>query len=146
MGQVQDKETLYRFVPGGKGLFKVGGIVTAQAFADSGFRPSADRADRRGNDPRLSLKDDAGGILGFAALNVRELTAPHLDQYQNLIRLHSTDVEPVHETGNPSHAEIFLKPQCPSDNVFRRLRHALAQMLNDQIASGTDPWEIKPSG
>lgn len=143
---VQDEEKLYRFVPNGKGLFYSDGRVLAQAFADSRFRPSVDRADQRGNDPRQSLKDDAGGILSFSALNVRKLEVPHLDQYQKLIRNHSTDIEPVHEVGNPSHAEIFLKPSCPSDNVFRRLRHALEYMVNEQIDDGANLWEIKPLG
>lgn len=147
MSPVQDEEDLYRFVPNGKGLFHPDGRVMAQAFADSSFRPSVDRALQRGNDPRLSLKDAAGGILGFSALNVRELDeVPHLDQYQKLIQNHSADVEPVYEAGNSSHAEIFLKPPCPSDNVFRRLRHALEYMLNEQIVNGVDPWEIKPLG
>ncbi len=148
MDRVQNNESLYRFVKDEKNLYNPDGTITAQAFADSGFRPSVDRAILRNYDPQESLKDTSGGIISFSVLIVRGLERiPHMDGRNNVLQEHETDVEPVFEVGNPAHAEIFMRPECPSEKVFRRLRHALARTLNDaRTLNSQECWALRPIG
>ncbi len=146
---ITDDEILYRRVPDNKGLLKVqddGTIkISSQAFYESSYRPSVDRAKLRENDPRRSLGPYAGGVVSVMAHEVRAIDSlVQYDKNQQPMQVFAVNVEPKpifddpNEPDNPAHAEIYIEPEC-SRRVFQRLCERLALLANNRA------WEIAPT-
>src|SRR5438874_1795819 len=146
---IADDEILYRRVLDGRDHYTVqndGTIrVSSQAFYESGFRPSVDRAKLRDNDPKKTLGTFSGGVASLVTHDVRSV-APIVqnDEKGHFVQLCRVNVEympilndPV-EPDNDAHAEIYTNPPC-NKRVFRKLIEKLALLANAR------PWEIKPS-
>ena len=140
---ISDDEVLYRRVPDDKRLLKRlsnGTIkISSQAFYESGFRPSVDRAKKCENDPWRTANRYTGpcGVTSIIATDVRAINLVQHD------RSFIVDIEPKpifndpNEPDNPAHAEIYTDPMC-SRKVFQKLLERLALLANSRS------WEIEP--
>jgi len=138
---VANDETLYRRVQFGRDHYTVEqGVVriSSQAFSDSEFKPSVDRAILRDNNPRNAMKAATDGILTLVASDVRSIPLQRFNpDVEYLVDVLPDAIENDPELpDNPAHAKICTTPPCEK-NVFRRLKEALAQ-----LASGK--WSVKP--
>jgi hypothetical protein len=142
--RVADEEVLYRRVLVGQNHYKLvdGSLrVSAQAFSDRKGAPSVDRAVLLGHDPRRARRSETDGVVGVVARDVRGLD---VSKQGNPVIRYRIDVHPdpipesADQPANPAHAEIRPAPPIESDNVFRRLRQALAELASRR-------WEIRPA-
>lgn len=138
---VADDELLYRRVPAGCYARQPDGtlLILSVAFADRAFRPSVDRAALRGHDPRGMVAAPTDGVVGVVAADVRATdSVDQRDAKGQLVRVLYVDVEPVPLPENPAHAEIFVRPDCPTQGVFRKLCNRLARLANERA------WAVRP--
>ena len=143
---VDDGELLYRRIPAGRKLYKyrIDGTIeiSSQAFTDRQFRVSVDRAALCGNNPRHTLGNVPGGVVGLVCREVRNLDdLARNDQKGAIIQRFRIDVEPAPLPENLAHAEIYAIPpftDADSKGAFHRLCRRLARLAE------TRPWEILP--
>lgn len=138
---VSDEELLYRavlndvrFLPtDGQGERRVSGM----AFNDTLRRPSVDRAvlcQNGANETRDRFRPGSG-VLSLETGAVRMITATHGATGQ----VYGVDVEPVPLPENMAHAEIFGRPPFDTDNVFDRIKQALARIASVVLPPGDTP-------
>src|SRR5579884_1015647 len=143
---VGDDELLYRRIPAGRKLYKyrIDGTIeiSSQAFSDRQFRVSVDRAALWGNNPRHTLGNVPGGVVGLVCREVRGLDdLARNDQRGEIIQRFSIDVEPAPLPDNLAHAEIYAIPpftDADKKGAFHRLCRRLARLAEAK------PWEILP--
>lgn len=111
--------------------------ASALAFADRQRRPSVDRAHLRGFDPVKTKFNSTDAVVSITAQKVRAIRGSRNDAKGNPIQEYVADVEPKPEADNPSHAEIYGRPEFDNDKLFRRIRESLAFEVT---------WEILPAG
>lgn len=131
---VGDSETLYRrFVLDNYPLDSTGKrTVSSQAFTDRDMEVSVDRAELVENNPNRTKENQSDGIIGLAALVVREIsTVQSLDKKGKLDKRYAVDVIPKPELNHEAHAVIIAIPEYSNDKIFRRLREALAIIANN---------------
>ncbi len=95
---VYDDEILYRRILAGRKLYKFrtdGTIeISSQAFSDRELRVSVDRAKLCGNNPKYTLGDKPGGVVGLVARDVRNLdNLARNDQRGDILQRFRVDVE-----------------------------------------------------
>lgn len=144
---VADDEVLFRRVRSGRRLYKVreDGRVEFEptAFSEATFRPSVDRAKLCDHNPLHTKIDPSDGVTSVVAGDVR-LTKP-IPQLSSKGKpipdlAFGADVEPKALADNLAHAEIFLRPECNSRGVFRRLCVRLAILAEQR------QWAAAPEG
>lgn len=150
---VEDSEVLYRRVPCDPELFVQEGdklVVQPAAFRDRNNRPSVDRAVLRGFNPLLTQQGPGApdgwqrsGVIRLIAGRVRSVSPlVQKDNKGRDVGQHHVDVIPrpcpPEDASNVSHARVEAEPRIESNNLFRRLREALARVV--------DGWEIPPDG
>ncbi|SRR6266851_9583878 len=143
---VYDDEILYRRILAGRKLYKFrtdGTIeISSQAFSDRELRVSVDRAKLCGNNPKYTLGDKPGGVVGLVARDVRNLdNLARNDQRGDILQRFRVDVEPAPLPGNDAHAEIYAIPEfieADRRGAFHRLCRRLARLAEDR------KWEISP--
>ena len=144
---VRDDETLYRAMLNtekveqytyDRGKFK----ITSDAFFDRSRQPSVGRAELTKYDPALYLSCsnlyEKSGVISLNAEVVRDID----------LELHTVDVKPAPEKGNPGHAKITMIPKlcCISNkkrkSQFGALREALADIANESLDE--NGWTLEP--
>lgn len=139
---VADGEVLYRRVP--RQYYTVAPDntlkVTSQAFAERNQRPSVNRADLCNHDPVPMCNGPTDGVVSIVTKDVRDTdTVVQNDARGRPIQIYYVDVDPAPLADNPAHAEIYVQPQCPTPNVFRKLCTRLARLANERA------WEVYPA-
>ena len=137
---VSDEEILYRRISIHRNLYKVkpdGTVeISSAAFSDRELRVSVDRARLCDNNPRHTLGNEPGiviGLLTYDVRNVKDLTRN--DSAGKPIQSFKVDVEPVPLPENAAHAEIFAIPQFVEggkNGAFHRLCRRLVRLVEDK--------------
>jgi len=142
---VDDNELLYRRIPAGWNLYKIGADgkieISSQAFADRELRVSVDRAKLCGNNPQHTLGDKPGGVVTLLASEVRNIDDLVRNAPGGNVTRFKIEIEPVPLFNNPAHAEIYANPQfteADKRRAFKRLCQRLAQLAE------STPWAIPP--
>ena len=109
---VHDDEILYRRIPAGRKLYKIrtdGTIeISSEAFSDRQLRVSVDRAKLCDNNPRFTLGNEPGVVVGLLTSDVRNLeNLTRNDQKGNPLVQFKIDVEPVPLSDNPAHKVVY---------------------------------------
>lgn len=120
---VYNDEILYRRISARRKLYKIrtdGTIeISSEAFSDRQLRVSVDRAKLCDNNPRFTLGNEPGIVVGLFTSDVRNMDGlTRNDQKGNPLVQFKIDVEPVPLLENPAHAEIFAIP--PFENADKR--------------------------
>ena len=137
---VSDEEILYRRISIHRNLYKVkpdGTVeISSAAFSDRELRVSVDRTRLCDNNPRHTLGNEPGiviGLLTYDVRNVKDLTRN--DSAGKPIQSFKVDVEPVPLPENAAHAEIFAIPQFVEGDkkgAFHRLCRRLVRLVEDK--------------
>ena len=137
---VSDEEILYRRISIHRNLYKVkpdGTVeISSAAFSDRELRVSVDRARLCDNNPRHTLGNEPGiviGLLTYDVRNVKDLTRN--DSAGKPSQSFKVDVEPVPLPENAAHAEIFAIPQFVEGDkkgAFHRLCRRLVRLVEDK--------------
>lgn len=137
---VSDEEILYRRISMHRKLYNVksdGTIeISSAAFSDRELRVSVDRAKLCDNNPRYTLGNEPGivvGLLTYDVRNVQDLTRN--DSGGKVIQRFKIDVEPVPLPENSAHAEIHAIPQFAEGDkkgAFHRLCRRLVRLVEDK--------------
>src|SRR5713226_8106906 len=113
---VRNDEILYRRISARRKLYKIridGTIeISSEAFSDRQLRVSVDRAKLCDNNPRYTLGNEPGIVVGLLTSDVRNVDdLTRNDPKGNPLFQFTIDVEPVpllgNPVGNPAHAEIY---------------------------------------
>jgi hypothetical protein len=137
---VDNDEILYRRISARRKLYKIrtdGTIeISSEAFSDRHLRVSVDRAKLCDNNPRYTLGNEPGVVVGLLTSDVRNLDGlTRNDQKGNPLVQFKIDVEPVPLLENPAHAEIFAIPAFENDDkrgAFHRLCRRLVRLVEEK--------------
>lgn len=111
--------------------------ITSQAFADRRYRPSVNRALLCRDGPSSTRSHPDDGVASVVAQDVRDTDSVwQNDEQGNRVQRFFVDVESVPLPDNPAHAEIYVRPDCPTRSVFNKLCVRLARLAR---------WELKPA-
>lgn len=135
--RVDDSEILYRAVsdrPQYLERAEDGTIrFNSTAFADRARRPSVNRALLTNFNPQTTQRDASDCVVSVIAYDVRQIYEMRSDNKGDIIQTYVADVEPVPLPENPSHAEIFGRPEFDNDKVFRRICLSLVRASRIEI-------------
>ena len=137
---VHNDEILYRRISAHRKLYKIrtdGTIeISSEAFSDRQLRVSVDRAKLCDNNPRFTLGNEPGVVVGLLTSDVRNLEdLTRNDQKGNPLVQFKIDVEPVPLSDNPAHAEIFAIPafeNADKRGAFHRLCRRLVRLAEEK--------------
>ena len=143
---VHDDEILYRRISAGRKLYKIradGTIqISSEAFSDRELRVSVDRAKLCNNNPKHTLGNGPGGVVGLVARDVRNIDdLTRNDRKGNPLQQFKIEVEPVPLSDNPAHAEIYAIPEfadADKKGAFHRLCRRLVRLAEER------QWVIPP--
>lgn len=138
---VGDEEKLYRCIFYGKNLYSLREgklVISSQAFADRGLKPSVDRAMFCSNNPTNSQKSDKDGVISLVCRDIRIIDLVQKDSKGKQKFKYKVDViaRPLNE--NKAHAQIEPSPEYETKSVFRRLKERLARLASER------EWEVTP--
>ncbi len=136
---VHNDEILYRRISAGRKLYKIRDNrtieISSEAFSDRELRVSVDRAKLCNNNPRYTLGNSPGGVVGLVARDVRNIDSlARNDRKGNIIQQFKIDVEPVPLSDNSAHAEIFAIPNFEDGDrkgAFHRLCRRLVRLAEE---------------
>lgn len=126
-----DNKQLYSFKEG-----KL--VVSSQAFADRGQKPSVDRALLCRNHPSYTQKTFQDGVVSLVCNEVRKIDLAQKDSKGKEKFKYAIDVIARPLSDNVAHAQIEPSPEYQTRSVFRKLRERLA------ILASQREWEIVP--
>ncbi|HYT03134.1 MAG TPA: hypothetical protein VEL70_09490 [Candidatus Acidoferrum sp.] len=134
---VRNDEILYRRILASRKLYKIktdGTIeISSEAFSDRQLRVSVDRAKLCDNNPRQTLGNEPGVVVGLLTSDVRNVDdLTRNDRKGNPLFQFKIDVEPVPLSGNSAHAEIYAIPafaDADRRGAFHRLCRRLVRIV-----------------
>ena len=134
---VRNDEILYRRIPTRRKLYKIrtdGTIeISSEAFSDRQLRVSVDRAKLCDNNPRQTLGNEPGVVVGLLTSDVRNVDdLTRNDPKGKPLFQFTIDVEPVPLLGNPAHTEIYAIPAFADTDrrgAFHRLCRRLVRLV-----------------
>lgn len=137
---VRNDEILYRRISARRKLYKIrtdGTIeISSEAFSDRQLRVSVDRAKLCDNNPRQTLGNEPGVVVGLLTSDVRNVDdLTRNDRKGNPLFQFKIDVEPVPLSGNPAHAEIYAIPafaDADRRGAFHRLCRRLVRIVESK--------------
>lgn len=149
---VGDRETLFRRIPQGMGLYESlpDGSVRfhSPAFADRlKWRPSVDRERLCPTGPAHTQQHGSDGVASVSTYDVRHIQGITQNDRRGVaiarfdVGVTPAPIGPGDPDGlpeNPAHAEIHTSPTCPDDTVHRKLCKRLALLASQR------PWAIPP--
>ena len=138
---IGDEEILYRCIFYGKNLysFKEGKLViSSQAFADRGQKPSVDRASLCNQEPSSTQKTVQDGVISLTCIEVRMIDLAQKDSKGKEKFKYKIDVKSRPLPDNIAHAQIEPTPEYQTKSVFRKLRERLARIAEER------EWVIPP--
>ena len=143
--RVSDHERLFRRVPARRRSYVFqGGVVqfSTEAFNDRGMRPSVDRANLCGNDPKHTQKEETDGVFPLLTGEVRAINDLTY-QGEQAVEYYLVDVHPDPILPqNHAHAVITTSPEFQTKSAFRRLKERLARLASGKPWNET--WLIPP--
>ena len=145
---IKDDEVLYRSVRGkledGEYFFDRGKLrIRPAAFRDRYKKPSVDRAELKGLDPRLSRFNKTDGVVSLIAGDVRSIREVKTEIKDEDVVVHTVDVIYDPTPTNPAHSQIVVSPEFfgsknKQKNVFKLLQIALATLATK------NGWSLEP--
>jgi hypothetical protein len=118
--------------------------LSALAFADASRQPSVDRACLLENDASKAQKgDNRNAVVFLRAYQIRGMEKFKTNDDKGKEReTHLVDVKPDPIVGNDAHAVIYLQPEA-GNSVFKRVREALARLVEENNNWAIDVYEIR---
>jgi hypothetical protein len=137
---VFNDEILYRRISARRKHYKIrtdGTIeISSEAFSDRELRVSVDRAKLCNNNPRHTLGNEPGVVVGLLTSDVRNVDdLTRNDSKGNYLHQFKIDVEPVPLSDNSAHAEIYAIPEFADADrrgAFHRLCRRLVRLVEDK--------------
>lgn len=140
---ITDDEKLYRciFYQGG-GYSIENNKVSSQAFNDRYLAPSVDRASLC-HFPSYTQKCNKDGVVSLLSKKVRSIDSVQKRGSSGALELiYKVDIIHRPLEDNSAHAQIEPDPEYHNKTVFRKLKEALAVLVNEDSDSS---WEIFPA-